>query len=299
MKCAVCQTENREGAKFCAKCGGAMGAAAVQADAHSTPCPACHNPCKPDAKFCPKCGHNFAAQKPAEPVIQPAAVMAPAGEALACPSCGSAVKPDAKFCLKCGYSLSKAPAQQAPVPPPATDATAPPPSFNLGMQNEVSTGTSQPVPTAQERAARSAPVAAAKKFPTLAVALGVAGLVLVVGIAAFVMHQKRQGEAGAQTNSEMPAPSASALPEAPALAAKPAVASAAPAPERAPQPAADNAAPATLPSPAPAPAAQAPLPAAPVGSKCHRAGSAKSCDHKACGVTARCGKNHDPECGQR
>ena len=120
------------------------------------------------------------------------------------------------------------------------------------------------MPTAQERAARGAPAGTAKKFPALAVALGVAGLVLVIGIAAFVMHQKRQAKAGDQTNPEVAAQPASALPQAPALAAKPAVASAAPAPEPAPQPAADNAAPATLPNPAPAPAAQAPLPAEPV-----------------------------------
>ena len=48
MKCPKCNSELREGAKFCTKCGQKIEVAPV--------CPQCNAPLKPGAKFCTKCG---------------------------------------------------------------------------------------------------------------------------------------------------------------------------------------------------------------------------------------------------
>ena len=49
MKCAKCQSENREGAKFCKGCGNTLELA----------CPSCGCPYKPGARFCDECGHDL------------------------------------------------------------------------------------------------------------------------------------------------------------------------------------------------------------------------------------------------
>src|SRR5258706_11847793 len=51
MRCANCQTDNREGRKFCAQCGTAL----------TLRCGSCGAPNRPDEKFCGDCGAALAA----------------------------------------------------------------------------------------------------------------------------------------------------------------------------------------------------------------------------------------------
>ena len=46
MQCPKCQFENREGAKFCKKCGAEL----------AITCPQCDTPLTPDSLFCDECG---------------------------------------------------------------------------------------------------------------------------------------------------------------------------------------------------------------------------------------------------
>ncbi|MBC2716709.1 MAG: AAA family ATPase [Desulfobacteraceae bacterium] len=55
MKCPKCQFDNREGAKFCKKCGEKL----------ELLCPSCNYPYQPGSTFCDECGHNL--QEPEEP----------------------------------------------------------------------------------------------------------------------------------------------------------------------------------------------------------------------------------------
>src|ERR1041385_149409 len=65
MRCRQCQTENREGAKFCSECGAPL----------DRVCSACGSTNPPGAKFCNECGAKLdAAPSP------PAAVPLPAPE---------------------------------------------------------------------------------------------------------------------------------------------------------------------------------------------------------------------------
>jgi len=47
MKCPLCQSDNREGVKFCQECGARM----------EVPCPSCGTMSPPGKKFCGECGH--------------------------------------------------------------------------------------------------------------------------------------------------------------------------------------------------------------------------------------------------
>ena len=58
MKCPKCQFENREGAKFCKKCGNKL----------ELICPSCGHPYEPDSVFCDECGHDLKAPKEAPPI---------------------------------------------------------------------------------------------------------------------------------------------------------------------------------------------------------------------------------------
>lgn len=49
MKCPKCQFENRDGAKFCKKCGNKI----------ELLCPSCKYSHQPDSTFCDECGHNL------------------------------------------------------------------------------------------------------------------------------------------------------------------------------------------------------------------------------------------------
>jgi class 3 adenylate cyclase len=76
MRCAKCDTENRDAAKFCDKCGGRLLPA----------CPSCGAENRPEAKFCDACGaalgtpSGVAAKKSSDPAIRTA--QTPAAENL-------------------------------------------------------------------------------------------------------------------------------------------------------------------------------------------------------------------------
>jgi hypothetical protein len=59
MKCPKCHFENREGAKFCKKCGAKL----------ELTCPFCGHIYEPDSIFCDECGHNLTL--PSEPYLKP------------------------------------------------------------------------------------------------------------------------------------------------------------------------------------------------------------------------------------
>ena len=56
MKCPKCQTDNKEGAKFCIECGYKF----------ELKCPQCGHPLPPVAKFCEECGHDLSL--PSKPI---------------------------------------------------------------------------------------------------------------------------------------------------------------------------------------------------------------------------------------
>jgi class 3 adenylate cyclase/tetratricopeptide (TPR) repeat protein len=58
MKCPKCQFENREGAKFCKKCGIAFEAK----------CPSCGHSYGPESVYCDECGHTLVGAKAPSPV---------------------------------------------------------------------------------------------------------------------------------------------------------------------------------------------------------------------------------------
>jgi len=62
MKCPECQFDNREGAKFCKKCGAKL----------NLICPQCSTLLTPDSLFCDECGHNLSKSKEAPPIDAPA-----------------------------------------------------------------------------------------------------------------------------------------------------------------------------------------------------------------------------------
>ncbi|UCG83732.1 MAG: zinc ribbon domain-containing protein, partial [Dehalococcoidia bacterium] len=56
MRCPKCQFDNREGAKFCKKCGSGLEEA----------CPSCGHPFDSDSAFCDNCGHDLKQAAPAQ-----------------------------------------------------------------------------------------------------------------------------------------------------------------------------------------------------------------------------------------
>jgi class 3 adenylate cyclase len=56
MRCPRCQHENREGRRFCSKCGDALAAA----------CPSCGFTNEPGDEFCGRCGARLGAEQPAQ-----------------------------------------------------------------------------------------------------------------------------------------------------------------------------------------------------------------------------------------
>jgi len=61
MKCPKCQTDNKEGAKFCLECGHKF----------EGKCPQCGYFLPPTAKFCDECGHQLSKPKEAPPITHP------------------------------------------------------------------------------------------------------------------------------------------------------------------------------------------------------------------------------------
>lgn len=58
MKCSKCQSENREGAKFCQGCGSEL----------ELTCPSCGQPLQPNARFCDECGKDLREPAEAQPI---------------------------------------------------------------------------------------------------------------------------------------------------------------------------------------------------------------------------------------
>ena len=58
MKCQKCQFDNREGAKFCLKCGNRL----------ELTCPSCGKALPIEAVFCDECGHELKAPEEAPPI---------------------------------------------------------------------------------------------------------------------------------------------------------------------------------------------------------------------------------------
>ena len=78
--CPNCNSEIKQGLKFCPECGNKMAPL-------TKVCPDCKAECKATAKFCPECGKKF---EPAKKV---------------CPNCKAEVKGNSKFCPECGEKL--------------------------------------------------------------------------------------------------------------------------------------------------------------------------------------------------
>ena len=113
-------------------------------------CPKCQSEIKDNAKFCTKCGCNLAEElakmKPAAPQ-QP--VQPQVQQDKVCVKCGAPIKPGARFCTKCGTPVAQpAPVQptvEAPKPAPTPVQSAPTP------QPKAATPV-QPAPTPQPKA---------------------------------------------------------------------------------------------------------------------------------------------------
>ncbi len=58
VKCPKCQSANKDGSKFCKKCGGRL----------ELKCPSCGSPCEQDSAFCNECAHDLTGAKAPAPV---------------------------------------------------------------------------------------------------------------------------------------------------------------------------------------------------------------------------------------
>lgn len=86
--CPRCAFENKDGAKFCVKCGQAL-------DKH---CPKCDSVVEPDELYCHVCGTRLDGKR-------------------VCPACNAANEPDSAFCENCGTPLNlSGPAAVRPKP---------------------------------------------------------------------------------------------------------------------------------------------------------------------------------------
>ncbi|MCH8884099.1 MAG: zinc ribbon domain-containing protein, partial [SAR324 cluster bacterium] len=69
MECPKCRHENKEGRRFCSKCGAPF----------ALPCPSCGYANEPDDQFCGGCGHDLSPAAKPPPSPTPSAT-APEGE---------------------------------------------------------------------------------------------------------------------------------------------------------------------------------------------------------------------------
>ncbi len=76
-------------------------------------CPKCQTENRDSAKFCTKCGFKLADLNK-----QPAPEAAPTDVPHTCPSCGAIVKPTAKFCTSCGSAIPQVAPQPVVIPEP-------------------------------------------------------------------------------------------------------------------------------------------------------------------------------------
>ena len=82
MKCENCGFKNREGVKFCEKCG------ATLPDVKGLVCTNCRKENRAGIRFCEKCGNPLSE-----------------GNKCLCGNCGFENRPEINFCEKCGDAL--------------------------------------------------------------------------------------------------------------------------------------------------------------------------------------------------
>lgn len=212
VKCSVCQTVNREGEKYCAKCGGSIQPAAATVE--SKPCSKCGMACKFDAKFCPSCGHDFfdpIADPGSSPVLQVTEDALEAKTVPVCPQCSAEVKADAKFCLKCGHGLIAA----AAIDEPEVQSTHAP-RCEKGQLEHLPDRAAAPsaelhdasVPPSVPSAISAMPGAKKWKSPRVLVMAGMLMAVVVMGMGAYLLYKQRPVTVPVATS----APATSAVP---------------------------------------------------------------------------------------
>jgi len=98
MFCKQCGNKLAEDAQFCSKCGWAVPATAVQAEAIPTvkKCASCGTTLKDEALFCPSCGKAVSSINN-EPVIP------------TCSNCGKKLEDGERFCSHCGNAVGVLP----------------------------------------------------------------------------------------------------------------------------------------------------------------------------------------------
>jgi hypothetical protein len=122
-QCPNCKNPVKPNAKFCAKCGRALGAATPPKDLSGfgnltglgrapfapvgSHCPHCGKPNRVGAKFCAHCR---------QPLAAPLQAVAPPRAEIRCPKCGATNRAGARFCAKCRSDLPAG--ERAPIVPP-------------------------------------------------------------------------------------------------------------------------------------------------------------------------------------
>ena len=241
MICNNCQAENKEGAKFCAKCGSPISPSAKVAE-ETIACQKCGKILKLNAKFCGGCGNSSQQTEtvraqpfdavpvapkivtlpqqntPAQPVARKTDDITPlpfvaqiADETKACPRCHKALKLGAKFCGGCGFSYQQTGVNQLQS---GNSVTVTPKAEALPQQS--TPAQPETIKVAQFEAVKpqnvqprnvettlSAPV---KKPPLLAVIIGGASIAAVIiggGVFYYYLHYKNQGSVVQSASSKV------------------------------------------------------------------------------------------------
>lgn len=240
MKCDQCQTENKDGAKFCAKCGTVLSAIAAKPTAETRQCPTCGKALKLDAKFCGGCGHKFeqavsaqeptveiAVKQPEVLLVQPEIKTTPPVKmveqvkqelapesAKTCPKCGKALKFDAKFCGGCGHNFLQATSAAILEPNatlinreetksgPAEIIIASPPKKIVEPANPKSMPENVP---AEKSGNKFNDVSKVKKgLPIAVIAGGIGVVVVIVAGSGFFYYKSHNGQAVAAKIEQVP-----------------------------------------------------------------------------------------------
>lgn len=107
--CTGCQTQNRDGVRFCKNCGQPMTTVAEKhSDEDTQPiavhrCSQCGNPIRPGSHFCKVCG------SPTSPLT------GSPQNTTTCPSCGAQISEDGVVCKECGLALQTEPPNRSQI----------------------------------------------------------------------------------------------------------------------------------------------------------------------------------------
>jgi uncharacterized Zn finger protein (UPF0148 family) len=108
MKCRYCDTELKDGAKFCPNCGREV--------IESNVCISCGEQIKPGASFCPHCGANQHEEAKSEPISEVEEIVEQPNETFDnCINCGEQIKLGTLFCPHCGANQHEE-AKPEPIP---------------------------------------------------------------------------------------------------------------------------------------------------------------------------------------